>query len=103
MNVLTRIEIFEQFVKIHLSEYSVRYNRENIVGSPGKYRIIDFHAIDGHDCLWSKFCKEQDLLSYNERTFPCESLTLAGRDLEIWEKCMDLYLYIKTNKLITPN
>ena len=97
MNALARIEVFKQFVKFHLSGYYVHYGRENIVGSPGKYRIVDFHAIDGHDCPWEGF-KENDPVSHG-RPFPCLSLGEVGRYMEIWKKCMDLYLYIKNKQI----
>ncbi|PAV19824.1 hypothetical protein PNOK_0475800 [Pyrrhoderma noxium] len=79
-----KIEVFKQFVKFHLSGYYVHFGRENIVGSPGRYRIVDFHAIDGHDCPWEGF-KENDPVSHG-RPFPCLSLGEVGRYMEIWKK-----------------
>ena len=94
MNALARIEVFKQFVKFHLFGYYVRYDRVNVVGSPGKYRIVDFHAIDGHNCPWKGY-KENDPVSHGG-PFPCWSLGEVGEDMEIWEKSMDLYLYTKS-------
>lgn len=68
--------------RVHINDLAVR----NVVVYNGKYRLIDFHDVEGHECGYQEGIdwRPGEFFLDAQEDFPCDTLADLGEEMHIW-------------------
>lgn len=67
--------------RIHINDFAER----NVVVRNGKYRLIDFHDVEGHECDYQEGVEwPGEFFLDAQSDFPCDTLAELAEEMHIW-------------------
>lgn len=68
--------------RVHINDFAER----NVVVRNGKYRLIDFHDVEGHECGYQEDVdwRPREFFLEAQSDFPCDTLAELAEAMHIW-------------------
>lgn len=82
VEILTLLGMCHGKGRVHINDFAER----NVVVRNGKYRLIDFHDVEGHECGYQEDVdwRPGEFFLEAQSDFPCDTLAELAEAMHIW-------------------